>query len=111
MGALVDGTASGSCPFARGDHLGNRPHFGHRYLPGPQYGPPPLGHHRRREPFLNDGTAAALFQILLGGVLAGHLALTTGIVKFIFAVLGGAILGAVLGYIASRITRGRAFLY
>jgi CPA1 family monovalent cation:H+ antiporter len=56
------------------------------------------------ESLLNDGTAAALFQILLAGVIAGHLALTTGIVQFIFAVLGGAILGIVLGYVASRIT-------
>jgi CPA1 family monovalent cation:H+ antiporter len=56
------------------------------------------------ESLLNDGTAAALFQILLAGVIAGHLALTTGIVQFIFAVLGGAVLGIVLGYVASRIT-------
>jgi len=56
------------------------------------------------ESLLNDGTAAALFQILLAGVIAGHLALTTGIVQFILAVLGGAILGMVLGYVASRIT-------
>ena len=56
------------------------------------------------ESLLNDGTAAALFQILLAGVIAGHLALITGIVQFILAVLGGAILGIVLGYVASRIT-------
>ncbi|HKV77385.1 MAG TPA: Na+/H+ antiporter [Candidatus Sulfotelmatobacter sp.] len=56
------------------------------------------------ESLLNDGTAAALFQILLAGVIAGHLALTTGILQFILAVLGGAILGIVLGYVASRIT-------
>jgi len=56
------------------------------------------------ESLLNDGTAAALFQILLAGVIAGHLALTTGIIQFIFAVLGGAILGIVLGYVATRIT-------
>ena len=56
------------------------------------------------ESLLNDGTAAALFQILLAGVIAGHLALTAGIVQFVFAVLGGAILGIVLGYVASRIT-------
>ena len=56
------------------------------------------------ESLLNDGTAAALFQILLAGVIAGHLALTTGIVQFILAVLGGATLGIVLGYVASRIT-------
>src|SRR5215813_7615854 len=56
------------------------------------------------ESLLNDGTAAALFQILLAGVIAGHLAPITGIVQFILAVLGGAILGTVLGYVASRIT-------
>src|SRR5262249_61294597 len=49
-------------------------------------------------------TAAALFQILLAGVIAGHLAPITGIVQVILAVLGGAILGTVLGYVASRIT-------
>src|SRR5262249_57241242 len=37
-------------------------------------------------------------------VLAGHLAFTTGIVQFVFAVLGGAMLGTLLGYVASRIT-------
>lgn len=56
------------------------------------------------ESLLNDGTAAALFQILLAGFLAGHLALVTGILQFLFAVLGGAILGTTLGYVASRIT-------
>ena len=56
------------------------------------------------ESLLNDGTAAALFQILLAGILAGHLAFTTGFVQFIVAVLGGAILGTLLGYVASRIT-------
>lgn len=56
------------------------------------------------ESLLNDGTAAALFQILLSGILVGHLAFTTGIAQFTFAVLGGAILGGFLGYVASRIT-------
>lgn len=56
------------------------------------------------ESLLNDGTAAALFQILLAGVLSGHLSFTSGIVQFVFAVLGGAALGALLGYVASRIT-------
>lgn len=56
------------------------------------------------ESLLNDGTAAALFQILVGAVVAGHLGLAQGIEQFAFAVVGGAILGAVLGYSASRIT-------
>jgi monovalent cation:H+ antiporter, CPA1 family len=56
------------------------------------------------ESVLNDGTAAALFQILLGGLLAGHLTVTAGTGQFVLAVAGGAGLGSVLGYVASRIT-------
>ena len=56
------------------------------------------------ESVLNDGTAAALFQILMGGLLAGHLTVATGTGPFVLAVAGGAGLGSVLGYVASRIT-------
>jgi CPA1 family monovalent cation:H+ antiporter len=56
------------------------------------------------ESVLNDGTAAALFQILLGGLLAGHLTVAAGTGQFVLAVAGGAGLGSVLGYVASRIT-------
>jgi monovalent cation:H+ antiporter, CPA1 family len=57
------------------------------------------------ESLLNDGTAAALFQIVLAGILAGRLGLAKGVVQFVFAVLGGAVLGSFLGYAASRLTR------
>jgi CPA1 family monovalent cation:H+ antiporter len=56
------------------------------------------------ESLLNDGTAAALFQIVLAGILAGHLGVARGIGQFAYAVVGGAILGTLLGYAASRIT-------
>lgn len=56
------------------------------------------------ESVLNDGTAAALFQILLGGLLAGHLSVAKGAGLFLLAVVGGAGLGLLLGYAASRIT-------
>lgn len=57
------------------------------------------------ESLLNDGTAAALFQIVLAGILAGRLGIAKGVVQFVFAVLGGAVLGTFLGYAASRLTR------
>jgi CPA1 family monovalent cation:H+ antiporter len=57
------------------------------------------------ESLLNDGTAAALFQIVLAGILAGRLGLAKGVGQFVFAVLGGAILGSFLGYAVSRLTR------
>ena len=56
------------------------------------------------ESLLNDGTAAALFQIVLGGLLAGHLSVIKGAGEFIFATVGGAALGFFLAYVASRIT-------
>ncbi len=57
------------------------------------------------ESLLNDGTAAALFQIVLAGIISGHLTVSKGLGQFLFAVLGGAILGSFLGYAASRLTR------
>jgi monovalent cation:H+ antiporter, CPA1 family len=57
------------------------------------------------ESLLNDGTAAALFQIVLAGILAGRLSLAKGVGQFVFAVLGGALLGSFLGYATSRLTR------
>ena len=57
------------------------------------------------ESLLNDGTAAALFQILLAGIVAGHLDVAKGVGQFFLAVLGGGILGSLLGYAASRLTR------
>ena len=57
------------------------------------------------ESLLNDGTAAALFQILLAGIVAGHLGVARGIGQFLLAVFGGGILGSLLGYAASGLTR------
>lgn len=57
------------------------------------------------ESLLNDGTAAALFQVILAGILAGHLGLVKGIGEFLLEVGGGAGLGSLVGYIASRITQ------
>ena len=57
------------------------------------------------ESVLNDGTAVVLFQILLAAVVAGGLSPAKGIAHFLWAVVGGAVLGSVLGYAASKITQ------
>ncbi len=57
------------------------------------------------ESLLNDGTAAALFQIVLAGIISRHLSVSKGVGQFLFAVLGGAVLGSALGYAVSRLTR------
>ena len=57
------------------------------------------------ESLLNDGTAVALFQIMLAGIISGHLGVSKGLGQFLFAVLGGAVLGSFLGLAASRLTR------
>lgn len=56
------------------------------------------------ESLLNDGTAAALFTILLAAIVAGHVSLAKGAGLFVLAILGGSVIGLVLGYAASRIT-------
>lgn len=53
---------------------------------------------------LNDGTAAALFQVLLAAVIGGHFDLGREAGEFLLAVGGGVALGLTLGYGASRIT-------
>jgi len=57
------------------------------------------------ESLLNDGTAAALFQIILIGVIAGHFGVMKGVEQFFLAVIGGGVLGSLIGYVASRLTR------
>lgn len=57
------------------------------------------------ESLLNDGTAASLFQIVLAGIISGHMGVSKGVGQFLFSVLGGAALGSFLGYAASRLTR------
>jgi CPA1 family monovalent cation:H+ antiporter len=57
------------------------------------------------ESLLNDGTAAALFQIILAGIIAGHFGILKGVAQFFLAVMGGGALGSLIGYVASRLTR------
>ncbi|HYY72947.1 MAG TPA: Na+/H+ antiporter [Candidatus Bathyarchaeia archaeon] len=56
------------------------------------------------ESLFNDGTAVVLFQILLAAVVTKNLSLTTGVGHFLQSVLGGAMIGVVLGYLAGKIT-------
>jgi len=42
---------------------------------------------------------------VLAGIISRHLSVSKGVGQFIFAVLGGAVLGSALGYAASRLTR------
>jgi len=57
------------------------------------------------ESLLNDGTAVVVFQILLVGVVAGGLSAGRGTAQFLWAVVGGAVLGSALGYAGSKITQ------
>jgi Na+:H+ antiporter len=57
------------------------------------------------ESLFNDGTAAVLFGILLGGTMkGGQLGITAGFQEFLAVVLGGAALGLTFGYIFSKLT-------
>jgi Na+:H+ antiporter len=56
------------------------------------------------ESLLNDGTAVVLFGILSEGVIAEKLSVLKGGEQYFLAVTGGALLGAVLGYMVSRVT-------
>jgi len=56
------------------------------------------------ESVLNDGTAVVLFGILFGAVVAEKLSVPNGVVQYFLAVAGGALLGAALGFLASRTT-------
>jgi CPA1 family monovalent cation:H+ antiporter len=56
------------------------------------------------ESLLNDGTAVVLFGILLGAAAAEKVNVIQGVKQYVLSVVGGAILGSVLGYLASRMT-------
>lgn len=58
------------------------------------------------ESLFNDGTAVVLFQIVLAIVMSGtQFSLPATIGSFIAVVIGGAALGALLGFIASLVTK------
>ncbi|HEY1422272.1 MAG TPA: Na+/H+ antiporter [Candidatus Acidoferrum sp.] len=57
------------------------------------------------ESLFNDGTAVVLFQILLAVVLTGRQSLASGLGQFLESVVGGAMIGLVLGYLASKVTK------
>jgi CPA1 family monovalent cation:H+ antiporter len=56
------------------------------------------------ESLLNDGTAVVLFGILFGAVVAEKLSVPKSVEQYVLAVVGGAILGSTLGYLANRMT-------
>jgi Na+:H+ antiporter len=57
------------------------------------------------ESLFNDGTSVVTFQIILGAMVSGDFSLIDGVSRFLVVVLGGAALGMVLGYAASKITQ------
>jgi CPA1 family monovalent cation:H+ antiporter len=57
------------------------------------------------ESLLNDGTAVALFQILLASAVGGGVGLVWGAGQFLLSVVGGALLGLALGYFVSKLTK------
>ena len=57
------------------------------------------------ESLLNDGTAVALFQILLAAAVGKRVGLVQGTGQFVLSVVGGALLGLALGYFVSKLTK------
>lgn len=57
------------------------------------------------ESLFNDGTAVVLYGILFGAVANSHLGISTGIRDFVVEVAGGVAVGAVLGYVFSKLTQ------
>ncbi|MBM3762649.1 MAG: Na+/H+ antiporter [Acidobacteria bacterium] len=56
------------------------------------------------ESLFNNGTAAVAFQLILAGILTNQFDAIMGIRQFVIVAFGGALLGLVVGYAASKIT-------
>lgn len=56
------------------------------------------------ESLLNDGTAIVLFLIFKEAILTGEIHIAEGVGRFILMAIGGAGLGLLFGYVASKVT-------
>lgn len=56
------------------------------------------------ESLFNDGTAAVVFQLMLAGILTNDFDPIMGIRRFLVVAVGGVLVGAVVGFAASKIT-------
>jgi CPA1 family monovalent cation:H+ antiporter len=54
------------------------------------------------ESVFNDGTGIVIFGIILGMINTGNLSITSGMIQFLFVVIGGALVGFVLAYAAYK---------
>ena len=57
------------------------------------------------ESLFNDGTAAVVFAIVLGGVTGSHVTALGATGKFVWMALGGLVVGAAIGFVASLVER------
>ncbi|MGH9378270.1 MAG: Na+/H+ antiporter [Terriglobia bacterium] len=57
------------------------------------------------ESLFNDGTAVALFGVLLAGVTSRKLGVAEGVARFFFVVTGAVILGLLMGYLFTKVTQ------
>ncbi len=56
------------------------------------------------ESLFNDGTAAVVFQLILAGIVTNQFDALSGLGQFLIVAFGGALIGFLVGYAASRIT-------
>lgn len=56
------------------------------------------------ESLFNDGTAAVAFQLILAGILTNRFDAVEGVRQFLVIAIGGALLGLIVGYAASKVT-------
>lgn len=57
------------------------------------------------ESLFNDGTAVVLFEILLAALATSHFSIAWSAGRFAWSVVGGAGVGAVMGYVGSKLTK------